>query len=185
MASSWTSVETFVESTGRDVPDVDSERYVSYSLDDLYPTWQAQAHCKGVGVNYYFGDEDEQPTMSIKQVRQASKLCDVCPVFEECLRWSIEQREYYGVWAGTSGRTRRKIFKLVDNGDATVDEVVEGICHGQGDRYRNAALGRGEDPSGDRLGHDARGEARAGDLRHVGVRGQQVDHAGDQRAAQG
>lgn len=133
----WQHVDEVIYSD--DGPIIDSERYVSYSLDDLYPEWQDKAHCRGVGVNYYFGDEAEQPTMSIKQVRQASKLCDVCPVFDQCLRWALEKREYYGVWAGTSGRTRKNIFRMLDQDETTVDEVVRSISHGKAARYRPRA----------------------------------------------
>jgi WhiB family redox-sensing transcriptional regulator len=118
------------------MPDQDSERWVSYNISDLYPEWQQQAHCAGVGVSYYFGDEDEQPTMSIRQVRAATKLCDVCPVFVECLTWALSTREEYGVWAGTSGRVRRRIFKMMDNGETTVDIVVEEFRNGRGHTYR-------------------------------------------------
>lgn len=125
-----------MDQTNQVLPEEDSERWVSYNIDDLYPEWQVRAHCRGVGVSYYFGDDAEQPTMSIKQVRRASKLCEVCPVYIECLTWALSTREEYGVWAGTSGRVRRRIFKLVDNGDTTVDEVVERFRNGQGDTYR-------------------------------------------------
>jgi len=125
-----------LELTGQTTPELDSERWVSYNISDLYPEWHERAHCAGVGVNYYFGEDDEKPTMSIQQVRRASKLCDVCPVFVECLTWALTVREEYGVWAGTSGRVRRRIFKLIDTGETTVNEVVEVFCHGQGDRYR-------------------------------------------------
>src|SRR5262252_2807192 len=137
-ASPWTSyqLDDWLVQTGQTTPETDSERWVSYSIDDLYPDWHARAHCAGVGVNYYFGSDGDQPTMSIQQVRRASKLCDVCPVFIECLTWALEIREEYGVWAGTSGRVRRRIFKMVDNGETTVAEVVEVFRSGQGDRYR-------------------------------------------------
>jgi WhiB family transcriptional regulator, redox-sensing transcriptional regulator len=129
-------LDDWLRITGQSVPEIDSERWVSYNLDDLYPEWQLQAHCRGVGVEYYFGDDDEQPTMSIKQVRRAAKLCEVCPVYVECLTWALTTREEYGVWAGTSGRVRRRIFKMMDNGDTTVVEVVERFRNGQGDTYR-------------------------------------------------
>lgn len=115
--------------TGQAVPDADSQRWVSYSVDDLYPAWQEDAHCKGVGVTYYFGE-------SIQQVRRASKLCDVCPVFYQCLNHALVNREGYGVWAGTSGRMRRRIFKMVDTGTTTVAEVMEVFRRGEGDQYR-------------------------------------------------
>jgi hypothetical protein len=130
------SLDDWLAKTNQVTPEEDSERWVSYSIDDLYPDWQLRAHCRGVGVSYYFGDDDEQPTMSIKQVRRAAKLCEVCPVYIECLTWALTEREEYGVWAGTSGRVRRRIFKLVDNGDTTVVDVVERFRNGQGDTYR-------------------------------------------------
>ena len=74
--------------------------------------------------------------MSIKQIRRASKLCDVCPVYVECLTSALVNREEYGVWAGTSRRVRRRIFQLIDMGLTTVDEVVERFLNGQGDYYR-------------------------------------------------
>jgi len=131
----WQNFDSFLDSIDNEPPLADSERFVSYSLDDLYPAWQAKAHCLGVGNEYFFGDEEEQPTMSIKQVRQASKLCDVCPVYRECLTWALEQKEEYGVWAGTSGRTRRKIQRMLDDGDTSVDVVVEDFAHGRREQY--------------------------------------------------
>ena len=126
------------------MPDQDSERWVSYNISDLYPDWQSKAHCAGVGVSYYFGDDDEQPTMSIRQVRAASKLCEVCPVYVECLTWALSVREEYGVWASTSGRVRRRIFKMVDNGEVSVAQVVEDFCNGRGDTYRVPLTQAGE-----------------------------------------
>ena len=115
------------------------ERYVSYDMESLRPDWHTQAHCLGRGLDNYFGDEESQLTMGIKQVRQAAKLCDVCPVFTECLSWSLTQREEYGVWAGTSGRVRRRIFSLLDNGETTVEDVIEVFLNGGGERFRSQA----------------------------------------------
>jgi hypothetical protein len=115
--------------TGQRIPDSDDQRWVSYNVADLYPAWQVDAHCRGTGVENYFGE-------SVSQVRRASKLCDVCPVFYECLAHALTVREEYGVWAGTSGRVRRHIFKMMDNGLTTVDAVVERFRNGQGDTYR-------------------------------------------------
>jgi hypothetical protein len=153
--NSWKSFDEFLidSETTRDVPLVDSQRYVSYSYEDLFPEWHTQAHCAGVGQKYYFGEdesENKQPTMSIQQVRRAAKLCDVCPVYTDCLRWSLEKREAYGVWAGTSGRVRRKIFAVLDAGLATVDDVIERYLNGQGDYYRQLVIDRDSDDGGDR-----------------------------------
>src|SRR4051812_34106581 len=117
---SWKNFDTFLDAKEDGLPLQDSERFVSYHIEDLFPAWQKQARCAGVGTNYYFGDENEQPTMSIKQVRRAAKLCDVFPVYRDCFRWALENNEEYGVWAGTSGRTRRKIQKVLGSGQTTV-----------------------------------------------------------------
>lgn len=131
---------------------------MSFSLPDLYPEWQEQAHCAGTGQDAYFGNEDEQPTMSIKQVRNAAKLCDVCPVFEECLRHALTVREEYGVWAGTSGRTRRRLFAMIDRGDYTVDELVEVTLNGRTQLADAIPFrGVGYDPCPDRLGDEEGG----------------------------
>lgn len=134
---SWQTFDDFYSTTasGRSLPLQDSDRFVSYHLEDLWPEWQEQGRCLGVGNDYFFGDEDEQPTMNIKQIRQAAKLCDVCPVFRECLRHSLEQKEEYGVWASTSGRVRRKIFRMIEAGEVTVDEVIEDYANGRRAKY--------------------------------------------------
>lgn len=136
--SSWKTFDAFIDTAdeNRSLPVLDSDRYVSYRLEDLWPTWQEQGRCWGVGNHYFFGTEsDSEPTMNIKQVRQASKLCDVCPVFRECLTFALEKRERYGVWAGTSGRVRRTIFSLIDAGVVEVEEVVEDYCNGRRSKY--------------------------------------------------
>jgi hypothetical protein len=137
----WQGFDDFLSTIPDEPPLTDSERFVSFSLDDLYPEWQKRAHCAGVGNEYYFGDDAKQPTMSIKQVRQASKLCDVCPVFRDCLRHSLEMREEFGVWAGTSGRMRRKMFTMIDNELVSVDEVVEDWSNGRRERYTGSFSG--------------------------------------------
>jgi len=130
-------LDDWLDLTGQRIPDSDDQRWVSYNVSDLYPEWQDQAHCAGVGVQYYFGE-------SIQQVRRASKLCDVCPVFYDCLFHALVNREGYGVWAGTSGRMRRRIFKMVDTGQTTVAEVMEVFRRGEGDRYRIGAQEAGQ-----------------------------------------
>src|SRR3954465_893882 len=72
-SSGYQTLDQFLLDTGQSSPEKDSERWVSYSIEDLYPEWQLRAHCRGVGVGYYFGEDDNQPTMSIKAVRAASK----------------------------------------------------------------------------------------------------------------
>jgi WhiB family redox-sensing transcriptional regulator len=42
-------------------------------------------------------------------IRQAKKLCETCPVQQECGEYAIAAFEPYGVWGGLSARERTKI----------------------------------------------------------------------------
>jgi WhiB family redox-sensing transcriptional regulator len=43
--------------------------------------------------------------------RAALAVCSTCPVVEECLEFSLETRERFGVWGGTHERDRRKMLR--------------------------------------------------------------------------
>jgi WhiB family redox-sensing transcriptional regulator len=68
--------------------------------------WRLEAECRGMDPNFFF-----PPRGSNKQYREVVKVCQVCPVQEECLdyaiRHSIDGR--YGIWGGKSERQRRLI----------------------------------------------------------------------------
>lgn len=162
-SSRWSSLDSFLEETNHDLPIQDSERFVSFSLPDLYPEWQDQAHCAGTGHDKYFGNENEQPTMSIKQVRNAAKLCDVCPVYDECLTHALSVREEYGVWAGTSGRARRKLFTMLDNGDTTIEKIIEAAHNGRPKPASVTLIGEYADTSSDRADDEGRRDLALGD----------------------
>jgi WhiB family redox-sensing transcriptional regulator len=63
------------------------------------PAWQADAACRTAPVRWFFPVRGED-------VRPAKALCAACPVAVECARFSED--EEHGIWAGTSGRARRR-----------------------------------------------------------------------------
>jgi len=105
-------------------------------VEALHPAWQQQAKCLGVGNDYFFGKDDAQMTMNISQVRRAAKLCETCPVFRECITWALENREEYGIWAGSTGKVRKNIRGMITRGEVTIPEVIEDYCHGETAKYR-------------------------------------------------
>lgn len=107
-------------------------------VDSLHPDWQTQARCLGVGNHYFFGKEDldSKNTMNISDVRRAARLCDVCPVFRECITQAIMGREEYGIWAGSTGKVRKNIRAMIGRGEATPAQVIEDYCDGHTTRYR-------------------------------------------------
>lgn len=45
------------------------------------------------------------------QEADALRVCAGCPVREQCLQYSIETRQWWGIWGGVSQRKRRKMLK--------------------------------------------------------------------------
>lgn len=107
------------------------------SMAALYPDWHLYALCSGMDTEVFFGtdDTDVRPTISVLAIDRAKRVCDACPVFGQCLEWALTKREEYGVWAGTSGRTRERIWRLVDNQEVTVDQVVNHYLSGNSILY--------------------------------------------------
>lgn len=44
--------------------------------------------------------------------KQALRVCRRCPVSEECLEYSIEHGEFYGIWGGKTVGERKVIARL-------------------------------------------------------------------------
>lgn len=136
----WVCIEAVLEryEDGSFVPTTFDE-VVERSIEDYRPDWHLLAACKGIerGDEIFFGNIDTavRPTLSISQVLKAKRICDTCPVYEDCLTHSLTQREEFGIWAGTSGRTRERIFKMLDDGLATIEQVVKDYLSGHYDLY--------------------------------------------------
>ena len=107
------------------------------SIDKLIPNWHAGASCKGMDDAIFFGDSDSKtrPALTLTQLRKAQKICDDCPVYRDCLIHALEEREAYGIWAGTSRRSRLKLFEIIDKDIVTLEAIVEGYCSGRGYLY--------------------------------------------------
>lgn len=67
--------------------------------------WMAQAACAGVAPDLFFPGRQESDV-----VRAAKQVCAVCPVIDDCLEYSLEHGEKFGVWGGRSERERRRMW---------------------------------------------------------------------------
>lgn len=106
-------------------------------IDRLIPDWHKDASCVGMDDEIFFGDSDSKarPALSLTQLRVAQKICNACPVYKECLTHALEEREAYGIWAGTSRRARLKLFDIIDKEIVTLEVIVEGYAKGLGHVY--------------------------------------------------
>jgi len=135
----WVSIFSLIESDWESYPQEEQEKRI-YSL----PEWTYRAACQHTDCSVFFGssDPDVRPAMTITQIKEAKEICDSCPVFTECITHALRSREEYGVWAGTSGRTRSRIWKMVEEGIVTIDQVISDYKRGFTKKYESP---RGED----------------------------------------
>ena len=73
------------------------------ALGSGFPNFLENGDCKADGELMH----SEKPT----EQAEAAKICYTCRVAEECLIWSLEHREPYGVWGGWTERQRRAFLR--------------------------------------------------------------------------
>lgn len=107
-----------------------------------FPPWHQEAACLGREESVFFGARDTsmRPALSMSDVNRAKAICASCPVFDTCLEQALGvngPREEYGIWAGTSGRTRKRIWEMVEAGKVTLTQVVKDVMDGLGAKYES------------------------------------------------
>jgi WhiB family redox-sensing transcriptional regulator len=68
--------------------------------DDL--AWQDKALCAEVDGELFFPEKGGS-------TREAKAICRRCPVIDDCLEYSMEHSEKWGIWGGLSERERRRL----------------------------------------------------------------------------
>ena len=68
----------------------------------LPPDWTKKALCAEVDPDLFFPEVGDD-------VRKVKKICKACDVKEECLKYSLDNDERFGVWGGLSEHNRRKL----------------------------------------------------------------------------
>lgn len=56
-----------------------------------------------------------------KLVNEARRICNQCPVAEDCFAFSLKMKLRDGVWGGSSARCRRRIQKMKSYAQATFE----------------------------------------------------------------
>lgn len=72
--------------------------------------WQGQGKCVGEDPEIFFLPHNARMSIKRERVARAKKICDGCPVIEQCLEFALSMSEEYGVWGGMSEDERRKIL---------------------------------------------------------------------------
>jgi len=137
----WLTFSLWIEIRENDFDDPEPiERQYLPNLPFL--EWHTRAACQGWPERLFFGAEDPEvrPPITMNEVKQARKVCDSCPVFTQCLTHALTKREEFGIWAGTTGRTRKRIWLLVDSGEETMDQVLENYRLGHKTQYEKMTV---------------------------------------------
>lgn len=72
--------------------------------------WVQHAACRGVDTNLFFADRGES-------TKEAKAICAGCPVREECLTFSINNGEHFGVWGGLAEHQRRRLRRKLNGAE--------------------------------------------------------------------
>lgn len=73
--------------------------------------WRERASCTSEDPELFFPIGVGGPARY--QATIAKRVCDHCPVRNECLQWALESRQDYGVWGGHTEEERRDLMRLV------------------------------------------------------------------------
>lgn len=65
--------------------------------------WREQALCQEVGIELFFPGSHVSP-------RPAIRVCEMCPVQQECLQDALESEDVHGVRGGKTGAQRARML---------------------------------------------------------------------------
>jgi WhiB family redox-sensing transcriptional regulator len=74
----------------------------SFGDDDDPLAWQADALCAQTDPEIFFPEKGGS-------TREAKKICEHCPVRDQCLEYALQNDERFGIWGGLSERERRRL----------------------------------------------------------------------------
>ena len=67
--------------------------------------WRDNAACRDADPDLFFPIGTTGP--ALRQVQEAIRICQTCPIHVRCLAWALEQGVIDGVWGGTTAETAR------------------------------------------------------------------------------
>ncbi len=67
-------------------------------------TWQERAACRGIEPEIFFPISDEE-------AGPAKAICGACEARQQCLLFSFQNRERYGVWGGVTEKERIEMVR--------------------------------------------------------------------------
>ncbi|UAJ79978.1 WhiB family transcriptional regulator [Leifsonia sp. ZF2019] len=73
--------------------------------DETVLDWQDRAACATTDPDLFFPEKGGDRGVAAK------KICAGCEVRQQCLTWSLQNDEHYGIWGELAEHDRRKLRK--------------------------------------------------------------------------
>ena len=67
--------------------------------------WAARGACRHSDPDLFFPVAARGP--ALRQLAQAKRVCERCPVRVQCLEYALQSGQSFGVWGGASAEERR------------------------------------------------------------------------------
>jgi len=71
----------------------------------LTASWTSEAACAAADPGLFFPEDFRSPAT------EAKAICAGCPVRPECLQYSLDAGEEFGVWGGLTEKERRSLLR--------------------------------------------------------------------------
>ena len=73
------------------------------------PKWMSEANCRKHDPDlFYPGDTGR---WNVKNVEQALRVCERCPVTMKCLEWALQIGDFHGILGGTTPEMRGSMMR--------------------------------------------------------------------------
>lgn len=73
--------------------------------------WQHRGACRDRDSGQFFHPDGERGAARGRREREAKKVCQRCPVREQCAAYALATREPYGVWGGFTEHERSMLLR--------------------------------------------------------------------------
>ncbi len=70
-------------------------------------SWRYDAACRRADPDLFF--PVRETGAALRQIDQAKRICQACPVRAPCLAWALDQGISSGIWGGTTAKERQAI----------------------------------------------------------------------------
>lgn len=84
--------------------------------------WLDEASCLGQGSELFYSD-NIYTNENRKLISEAKSICKKCPVAANCLQYSINNEEAFGVWGSFSSKERNVIKKYLGIKEITIEQA--------------------------------------------------------------